>query len=96
MPADREGLGHWFVVSLSGHGSSQAEQALRESQPAEPEPSPPPPQPDYLEWVPWQDDTSIPTEEELKEVEGTEESALDVPSIETNGMQLKECETDPL
>ena len=46
-----------------------------------PEP-PPPPKLECPDWVTWEDDSSTPTEEELKEVEETEESAIDVPSIE--------------
>ena len=61
--------------------AAQTEATPPEPEAAQPEP-PPPPKPDYPEWVTWEDDTSSPTEEELKEVEGTEENALDVPSIE--------------
>ena len=48
-----------------------------------PLPEPPPlPKPDYPDWVAWEDDNSTASEEELKEVEETEESAVDVPTIE--------------
>ena len=57
----------------------QTEQPSTESQPAEPEPAPPP---SYPEWVTWEDDTSTPTEEELKDNEGTEDNASDIPSME--------------
>ena len=47
-----------------------------------PDPPPPPPKQELPDWVTWEDDDSTPTEDELKEVEETEESALDVPYIE--------------
>ncbi|KAI9875956.1 MAG: hypothetical protein M1823_007370, partial [Watsoniomyces obsoletus] len=57
-------------------------QATPEPQLAISEPAPLPPQAELPEWVTWEDDTSTPNEDELKEVLSTEENALDVPSIE--------------